>query len=86
MVSQAGEPTLPTSSRSILAILTPIPPQQFYYDPTLYNRVQLEERRASKRRKLNVEARVLTSDEGIRLAAEKETERAAKAQKKDTEI
>lgn len=38
--------------------------------------------RASKRRKLNVEARVLTSAEGKRLAAEKEAERAVKMQKK----
>lgn len=38
--------------------------------------------RASKRRKLNVEARVLTSVEGRRLAAEKDAERIAKAQKK----
>src|SRR6266852_4185644 len=38
--------------------------------------------RASKRRKLNVEARVLTSAEGKRLAAEKEAERVAKMQKK----
>jgi hypothetical protein len=38
--------------------------------------------RASKRRKLNVEARVLTSVEGRRLAAEKDAERANKAQKK----
>ena len=38
--------------------------------------------RASKRRKLNVEARVLTSAEGRRFAEEKEAEQAAKAQKK----
>ena len=38
--------------------------------------------RASKRRKLNVEARVLTSAEGKRLAAEKDAEWAAKEQKK----
>lgn len=38
--------------------------------------------RASKRRKLNVEARVLTSAEGRRIAAEKDAERVAKAQKK----
>ena len=38
--------------------------------------------RPSKRRKLNVEARVLTSEEGKRLAAEKDAERAAKEQKK----
>lgn len=38
--------------------------------------------RASKRRKLNVEARVLTSAEGMRLAAEKDEERIVKAQKK----
>jgi hypothetical protein len=38
--------------------------------------------RASKRRKLNVEARVLTSAEGKRLAAEKDAERAAKMQKR----
>ena len=99
IASHLNQPTLPTSSRSILAA------RQFYYDPTLYKRVmQLEEHiqqlsgrvkmieaelhsekrrsnqrdgRASKRRKLNVEARVL----------EKETERAAKAQEhKDAEI
>ena len=38
--------------------------------------------RPSKRRKLNVEARVLTSAEGKRLAAQKDAERAAKEQKK----
>jgi len=38
--------------------------------------------RPSKRRKLNVEARVLTSAEGKQLAAEKDAERAAKEQKK----
>ncbi|KAJ6469102.1 hypothetical protein DFH09DRAFT_989117, partial [Mycena vulgaris] len=38
--------------------------------------------RASKRRKLNVEARVLTSAEGKRLAAEKDAERDAKEAKK----
>ncbi|KAJ7086160.1 hypothetical protein B0H15DRAFT_782325 [Mycena belliarum] len=38
--------------------------------------------RSSKRRKLNVEARVLTSAEGKRLAAEKDAERAKKVQKK----
>jgi catalase len=38
--------------------------------------------RASKRRKLNVEARALTSAEGMKLAAEKDAERIAKAQKK----
>ncbi|KAJ7480572.1 hypothetical protein FB451DRAFT_1171179 [Mycena latifolia] len=38
--------------------------------------------RSSKKRKLNVESRVLTSVEGKRLAAEKEAERARKAQKK----
>ena len=38
--------------------------------------------RASKRRKLNVEARVLTSAEGKRLAAEKEAERVTKMQKR----
>lgn len=38
--------------------------------------------RASKRRKLNVEARVLTSAEGKRLAEEKDAERIAKDQKK----
>jgi hypothetical protein len=38
--------------------------------------------RVSKRRKLNVEARVLTSAEGKRLAAEKDAERARKAQSK----
>jgi hypothetical protein len=37
---------------------------------------------ASKRRKLNVEARVLTSVEGRQLAEEKEAERMAKGQKK----
>jgi hypothetical protein len=47
---------------------------------------QLDER-ASKRRKLNVDARVLASDEGMQLAAEKEQERAAKAEEqKDTGI
>lgn len=39
--------------------------------------------RASKRRKLNVEARVLTSAEGRQLAEEKEVERMAKEQKKN---
>ncbi|KAK7057081.1 hypothetical protein R3P38DRAFT_2426550, partial [Favolaschia claudopus] len=38
--------------------------------------------RPSKKRKLNVEARVLTSAEGKRLAAEKEAERTSKAKKK----
>jgi hypothetical protein len=42
----------------------------------------LRDGRASKRRKLNVEARVLTSAEGKRLAAEKEVEQVAKMQKK----
>ena len=47
----------------------------------------LRDGRASKRRKLNVEARVLTSAEGKRLAAEKEAERVAKMQKKkETEM
>jgi hypothetical protein len=40
------------------------------------------DRRSSKKRKLNVEARVLTSAEGRRLAAEKDAERAKKAQDK----
>ncbi|KAI0302980.1 hypothetical protein BC826DRAFT_1101150 [Russula brevipes] len=39
----------------------------------------------SKRRKLNVEARVLTSEEGKRISAEKEAERKVKEQKK-TEV
>jgi len=49
-----------------------------------YEKRKLNQRdgRASKRRKLNVEARVLTSAEGKRLAAEKDAEHAAKAQKK----
>ena len=38
--------------------------------------------RPSKRRKLNVEARVLTSAEGKQLVVEKDAERAAKEQKK----
>jgi hypothetical protein len=41
--------------------------------------------RASKRQKLNVEVRVLTSAEGKRLAAEKDAERVAKMQKKEAE-
>jgi hypothetical protein len=41
-----------------------------------------QDSRASKRRKLNVEARVLTSAEGKRLAAEKDAAHVAKAQKK----
>jgi len=110
MPSPTSTTDVPSAATGSLTPSGPIPPQQFYHDPILFDRIQQLEKevqrlsghvkmvelelqnekrksnerdsRGSKRRKLNVEARVLTSAEGKRLAAEKDAERIAKAQKR----
>jgi hypothetical protein len=68
-----------TSSRQLMILISLLVELELQNEKQKSNE---RDNRASKRRKLNVEARVLTSAEGKRLAAEKDTERASKVQKK----